>query len=67
MAGGRRRQQYLGRESPALLAWMEEARQARARAADDEAQRARLCSMLVAGGAVRESAAVVAGRLMPVT
>jgi hypothetical protein len=56
--GDRRRQHYLGRESPALLAWMEEVRQARARSAVDEAQRAKLASMLAAGGAATESAPV---------
>lgn len=33
MEGDRKRQHYLGRESPALLAWMEEVREARARSA----------------------------------
>lgn len=57
--GDRKHQQYLGRESPTLLAWMEEIRQARARSAADEAQRAKLCSMLAAGGAATETASVV--------
>jgi hypothetical protein len=57
--GDRKRQQYLGRESPALLAWMEAAKQARARLATDEAQRARLCDMLVAGGAATETAPMI--------
>jgi hypothetical protein len=56
--GDRKRQHYLGRESPTLLAWIEEVRQARERSAADEAQRARLCSMLAAGRAATESAAV---------
>ncbi|HYU32323.1 MAG TPA: GSU2403 family nucleotidyltransferase fold protein [Thermoanaerobaculia bacterium] len=51
MEGDRKRQVYLGKESPSLLAWMEEVRQARARSAADEAQRSRLGSMLAAGGA----------------
>src|SRR5262249_30827649 len=55
MEGDRKRQVYLGKESPSLLAWMEEVRQARARSAADEAQRVRLCSMLVAGGATAAS------------
>jgi hypothetical protein len=55
MEGDRKRQVYLGRESPNLLAWIEEVRQARARSAADEAQRARLGSMLAAGGAATES------------
>lgn len=54
MEGDRKRQIYLGKESPSLLAWMEEVRQARTRSAADEAQRARLGSMLAAGGAVAE-------------
>lgn len=56
--GDRKRQHYLGRESDALLAWIEEVRHARERSAADEAQRARLTSMLAAGGAAPESAAV---------
>ncbi len=56
--GDRKRQHYLGRESDALLAWMDEVRQARERSAADEAQRTRLTSMLTAGGAAAESAAV---------
>jgi len=59
MEGDRKRQHYLGKESPTLLAWMEEMRQARTRSAADEAQRAKLCGMLAAGGAAMESAAVV--------
>jgi len=57
--GGKRRQQYLGRESPSLLAWMAEVRQAREGTAADAAGRARLVTMLAAGGAARESAEVV--------
>jgi hypothetical protein len=59
MEGDRKRQHYLGRESPALLAWMDEVRQARARSAADDAQRAKLASMLAAGGATTESAPVI--------
>ena len=62
MEGDRKRQQYLGRESPALLAWMADAREARARLAADADQRARLCSMLVAGGAAAESPTI--GRVL---
>jgi len=58
MEGDRKRQVYLGKESPSLLAWMEEVRHARAQSAADEAQRARLSSMLIAGGAATESAAM---------
>jgi hypothetical protein len=57
--GERRRQRYLGRESPALRAWMEEAKESRARSAADAAGRARLVGMLAAGGAFRESAHAV--------
>jgi hypothetical protein len=58
MEGDRKRQQYLGRESPSLLAWIASIREARARLAADADQRARLCSMLVAGGAAMESAPI---------
>lgn len=58
MEGDRKRQVYLGKESPSLLSWMEEVRQARARSSADEAQRTRLSSMLGAGGAVTEGPAV---------
>lgn len=58
MEGERKRQHYLGKESPALLSWMAEVRQARARSATDEAQRVNLGGMLAAGGAATESAAV---------
>jgi hypothetical protein len=54
MEGDRKRQLYLGKESTSLLAWMEEVRLARTRSEADEAQRARLASMLVAGGAAAE-------------
>lgn len=56
--GDRKRQYYLGRESDALLAWMEQVREVRERSAADEAQRTRLVSMLAAGGAAAEGAAV---------
>lgn len=54
--GDHRRQRYLGRESSALLAWMEEVKESRARSAADSEGRARLVSMLAAGGAFREGA-----------
>jgi hypothetical protein len=57
--GDRRRQHYLGRESPSLLAWMEQVREARSGSAADGALRANLVSMLTAGGAATESAPVV--------
>ncbi len=59
MEGDRKRQQYLGRESPSLLAWMAGVREARARLDADAGQRARLCGMLAAGGAATESAPAV--------
>lgn len=59
MEGDRKRQHYLGRESRELLSWMEQVKEARAHTAGDEAQRANLVRMLVAGGAATESAAVV--------
>ena len=59
MEGGRKRQHYLGRESPALLAWMEEARRRRDRSAADGTQRTKLASMLAAGGATTESASIL--------
>ena len=51
--GNRKRQQYRPR---APLAWIAGAREARARLVADADQRARLCSMLIAGGAATESA-----------
>lgn len=59
MEGDRKRQHYLGRESPELLSWIERVKEARACAAGDDAQRANLVRMLAAGGAATESAAVV--------
>jgi len=55
MEGDRRRQHYLGRESPTLLAWIRRCR----RSAADDAQRSNLCGMLAAGGAATESAQIV--------
>jgi hypothetical protein len=57
--GDRRRQHYLGRESPSLLTWMEQVREARSGSAADGALRTNLVSMLAAGGAATESAPVV--------
>lgn len=48
---GRREQRYLGPESPALLAWMDAAREARGEGRPDEERRSELVDMLVAGGA----------------
>lgn len=56
--GERKRQQYLGPESPELLAWMEGVRAARSDLHADGARRATLCSMLTAGGAATASPAV---------
>jgi hypothetical protein len=60
--GDRRRQIYLGRESPTLLGWIETVRETRSRLEADETGRARLASMLAAGGAVTETAA--AGKVL---
>lgn len=57
--GGEKRQRYLGPDSAELRQWIERVRDARALAEPDERRRRELCSMLVAGGAARESAAVV--------
>ncbi|HEX6902303.1 MAG TPA: GSU2403 family nucleotidyltransferase fold protein [Thermoanaerobaculia bacterium] len=59
MEGDRKRQHYLGRESRELLSWVEQVKQARALTARDDAQRANLVRMLIAGEAATESAAVV--------
>lgn len=56
--GGRKRQEYLGADSPALNAWMTEMREARERSRVDEGDRTRLCGMLAAGGAAVEKPAV---------
>lgn len=53
---GRREQRYLGPESPALLSWMERAREARAETRSDVERRADLVDMLAAGGATPASA-----------
>ena len=58
MEAGSKRQVYVGPESPALLEWLDEARQQRADRAADEARRGEIVSMLVAGGAVAEAASV---------
>jgi hypothetical protein len=58
MEAGRKRQVYIGPESPALLEWLEEARRQRADWVADEARRGEIVSMLVAGGAVAEAASV---------
>lgn len=60
--GARKRQIYLGAESPALLRWMEEVRERRHEQEPDEERRAEIVAMLVVGGAYRERAAV--GRVL---
>ncbi len=57
--GTSKQQRYLGAESPALLAWMRQAREARAGLAEDDRLRASLVAMLASGGAARQQAAVV--------
>lgn len=56
---GRKRQHYLGPESRQLSSWIRGIEEQREREAPDEARRAQLVEMLVAGGAARESAAVI--------
>ena len=56
MEGDGKRQHYLGRESPALSAWMGQVKETRSQSAEDATQRANLCSMLAAGGAATDSA-----------
>jgi len=57
--GAKKRQLYLGPDSPALNAWMDESRAARANRRGGEVTRRSLCAMLQAGGATSESAAVL--------
>ena len=56
--GERKRQLYLGPESDELQGWMRKVKEARSAAKVDQKTRSRICSMLAAGGAVRETAAV---------
>ena len=56
--GGRRRQIYLGVESPELLETIARARVAREGVADDESRRRELVAMLVAGGMAPEQASI---------
>jgi len=58
VVGGRKRQRYIGRESPEVLARMRAASDARTAVAADDQRRAELVAMLAAGGMVREPAAV---------
>lgn len=57
--GGAKRQRYLGPDSDELRQWIERVREARALDAPDDSRRRELCAMLAAGGAARESAAVI--------
>jgi hypothetical protein len=57
--GGSKRQVYLGRETEELLERVRTAREDREAALADERRRRELVSMLAAGGAARESGAVV--------
>jgi hypothetical protein len=57
--GGRKRQIYIGADSPALNSWMQQVRETRDANKADVSQRRRLCAMLAAGGATTEPAAVI--------
>jgi len=57
--GERKRQIYVGADSPALNSWMQQVRETRDGNKADASQRRRLCAMLVAGGATAEPAAVI--------
>jgi hypothetical protein len=56
--GARKRQVYLGADSPALRTWMQEVRERRTERGPDEERRGEIVAMLAAGGAFREPAAV---------
>lgn len=56
--GGRKRQIYLGVESPELLETIDRAKDARAALAEEESRRRELVSMAIAGGMASEQAAV---------
>lgn len=57
--GGRNHQHYLGPDSSALSSWMERVSRRRELLAPDLRRGTELCSMIAAGGAGRESAAVI--------
>jgi hypothetical protein len=57
--GERKRQIYIGADSPALNSWMQQVRATRDANKADVSQRRRLCAMLAAGGATTEPAAVI--------
>lgn len=56
--GGRKRQIYLGSETPELLATIERAEEQRSHYNEEERRRRELVTMLIAGGMVSESAAI---------
>src|SRR5688500_8428086 len=56
--GAEKRQVYLGRETPDLLEWMGNAKEARSATRADDARRRDLVRMLIAGGAAHESGAI---------
>lgn len=58
--GGRKRQRYVGRESPEVLEKIQRASESRQAASADELRRRELVAMLAAGGMHRESAAISA-------
>jgi len=58
MDGGRRRQIYLGAESPELLATIARSENARSSLKEEESRRRELVAMLVAGGMASEKGAV---------
>jgi hypothetical protein len=58
--GGRKRQRYIGRESPEVLEKMRNASETRSAAVADEQRRRELVAMLDAGGMLREPATVTA-------
>jgi len=58
LEGERKRQHYLGPESPELLRWLEGVREARDDLRHDAERRSELCAMLAAGGASTPSPAV---------
>lgn len=60
--GARKRQIYLGRDSPTLRRWMEDVRERRRGREPDDERRAEIVTMLSAGGGYRERATV--GRLL---
>ena len=57
--GERKRQIYIGADSPALNNWMQQVRETHSANKADVSQRQRLCAMLNAGGATTEPAAVI--------